>query len=573
MAQIQINLTGIDGLANRFYGDKPYSSSKPHHRYYGFGDQFAEGIYNPISHLGYLSPANATTKAVSGTTNFLLTSAVISISRLRSTLTDSIYFADEAVDGTRGKIMNLDTEIDTSLDQAYELPIFGSPSQYAKVEDMILYQLDGIQKIFFASRNTTGPLNSGRVGYAGSDFSSPDDDWSSAVHDLLVIPNGNRMVFVPSDNGFLYLLESNTVHKIDGGATGGTTGIITPNVLVFLGTRGSVNNDVSQIVDGIDTRGRMWIGLHVAQNFGYSEGNLNNKVLTQECGVYVWDRRTTVAGIQDFIPIYGAREIKSMHKFQGQPACFTISSDGYTQFRMWNGSEFKVVKTLGKDAYPPYRRHSAHEDGEILYWLGNDGYIYAYGRIEPEQDNALYIVGDMTQHVSNGHTYSGSGVLVAVNGTESVTSGRNAEGLAFYISFKDTGGNHLKKWYVHGIDSIASNNQLAHQGNVYTLVRYLPTNSTVTYVDIACIPTQNSSSDAIATVKYYFNQSSTPSMTKTITKEQAAKGYIQHEINKPFVHAIQMEIEWNTSETNGQDFFRPAFALVGYQETLTRKQS
>jgi len=212
MAELTIDLTGIDGLVNRFYGDKPYASSKPHHRYYGFGGQVAEGIYNPISHLGYLSPANATTKAVTGTTNFLLTTALAVPTRLRSGVsTDAIFFGDEAETGTTGKIMNLDTAVDTSLDQAYAIPVYGGPDQYSKVEDLILYQIDGIQKIFWASRNTTGGATVGRVGVADPDMSSPNPDFFTS---LSVFPDGSRMVFVPSDNGFLYLLESNRMLNI-----------------------------------------------------------------------------------------------------------------------------------------------------------------------------------------------------------------------------------------------------------------------------------------------------------------------------------------------------------------------
>ena len=72
-----IDLSGIKGLTNRFYGDKSLTASQPHLRYFGDDGELAVGIFNPISTLGYMSPANNTTKACTGTTGFLLTSFIL----------------------------------------------------------------------------------------------------------------------------------------------------------------------------------------------------------------------------------------------------------------------------------------------------------------------------------------------------------------------------------------------------------------------------------------------------------------------------------------------------------------
>ncbi len=664
MAQIQLDMSGIKGLALRYYGDKPYTASSPNLRYLGVDGQMAEGIYNPISALGYMSPANDTVKAVTGTTPYLLTSAIVIPQRLATTSTDAIFFSDEAVTGTTGKIVNLDTAIDTSLDATrtiasfttivmlasmvaatdvftvssgtltgfgvvsggivrYLLPTFGGltqntnyyvgsvvgntfklytdvglsslvditenvtdnelvpaayvygATQYTKSEDFILYQLNGVPKIYYTRKNTTTDGSADAIGIANTDFSSPDDDWSislpTGATTTLEKLDTSRTIFVLADNGFLYVLNGNNVHKIDGGTTGGTNGTLTPRVLTFLGspTTGGTGT-ISHLIDGIDIRGKMWIGLHVNSSFSTRTSSISGKTFNQFVGVYVWNRSSTSASMQDFIPIIGAKEIKSLCILQGQPACFTISNDGYTQLRMWNGTEFKIVQTLGSNAYPVYRKHSIHENGDSIMWFGNDGKIYFYGMPETGLSNALYILGDMSLHVTNGQTYSGSGVFIAANATESVTAGNQTSPLAFYLSYSDTAGNFLKKWYPYSTETVATVAQLGHTGTVYTLVRHIPDMSTVKYVDIRCAPT-GTGTTVIATVKYYFNGSATASITKSVTKDQASRGYVRHDLNKPYINSVQISVDFSTSNTlSSTADFRPSIAIIDYEQTTTK---
>jgi hypothetical protein len=519
-----------------------------------------------------MSPANGTTKAVSGTPGTMLTSGLVVPSRLSTASTDAIFFANDTADGTDGVVVNLDTAVDTSLDATYTIPD-ESAGEEQHVTDMILYSVYGTPKIFFttARNNLSSSDYSSDIGIAGVDFGSPDPDWCSTTptnngHIL----TGGRPSFVLADNGFLYVLNRHVVHKIDGGNSGGTNGTLTLGALVFLGDSPTVDSgSISDVVHGVDLRGKIWMAVQVFQDFDTRQYDVNNKTIPQFVGIYVWDRLTSAANIQDFIPIPGVREIKSMHIFQGKAACFTISTEGYTQFRVWDGNQMKLVKQMGKTAYPTYKNHSTYETDQSIIWMGNDGLIYMYGMVDGNNTNALYIIGDMTSHVTSMETFTNGGILVAANATETVTAGVNAEGLAFYVSFLDSGGNHLKKWYMNGIETIASNAQVADIGNVYGIAKLLPTMSTVNHVMLRCAPTSTSDGTTIATVKYYFNQSSTASITKTITNTEASKGYLQHAINKPYVTSIQVEIEWSTSETLGEDTFRPSIGLVDYTPTKT----
>ena len=67
---IQVDLSGRGGLAPRYFGDLPYDEGNQNLRTLALENQYVEGFCNPISKLGYMSPANATTKAVTPTYDY-----------------------------------------------------------------------------------------------------------------------------------------------------------------------------------------------------------------------------------------------------------------------------------------------------------------------------------------------------------------------------------------------------------------------------------------------------------------------------------------------------------------------
>jgi len=781
MAKINLDFTGTRGLMNHYFGDKPFTASKHNLRYLGEDGSIAEGVYNPFTFYGYLSPANNTTKTVTGTTSFLLTSVLTVPYRLATASTDAIFFADEATTGTQGKILNLDTAIDTALDttltlsgitnsdslfsisfsgtedyiingikvnptgstmptiihsdratsatgtsitkstsvpagtnkvmlvavfnntdprvnptgvtwdgnamtlvDTYDYGMTGldasfalyrylSPatttgnvvatyagttthmvmhiivtdntdqttpvgtlvedaatlgsvgtvsitvdqsggnelrlcwlysttsthtavndfmtqvlnssntigtdslwsvslgSKFYRSEDFAIYSVNGVPKIFYTRMNTTdSTVYYNTIGIADLDFANNNDDWSFEEH-AMYLSGATRPVFVLADNNFLYVLDGNSVHSIDGSELGGTNATIRQNVLLFLGDINT--NVVTRLIDGTDIKGKIWIGLHVHPNFSTRDSSVNALTIPQFIGVYLWDRQSTVAGMQDFIRIDGAKEFKSIHSLHNEPVCFTVSTEGYTQLRKFNGYTFQVVKTLGKNSFPNYRKHSVYEDEESIKWLGNDGKVYVYGKFEGNDSDELYIIGDMTSHVTNGQTYSQSGVFTAANATETVTTGNEVAPLAFYLSFSDTAGNHLKKWYPYSYNTVASVEQKPHQGNVYSKVYYLPYLSDLKNLIVYCAPGATSSSTQVATLKLYFNQSTTAGMEKNITKADVAKGYISIDINKSFVNAIQVEVEWTAAETLSTDTFLPSIGILDFEQTKAHSPS
>jgi len=137
------------------------------------------------------------------------------------------------------------------------------------------------------------------------------------------------------------------------------------------------------------------------------------------------------------------------------------------------------------------------------------------------------------------------------------------------VSFTSVNLPRLYRWYPHGEGTINTVAQTGNQGNVYSLVKILPEMATVKHIDIRCLPTASTGATVIGTVKYYFNHSTTPAITKSVTLNDAKKGYDRHEINMPYVNAVQIEIEFNTTQTLGADDFHPYTAVVHYEPTNT----
>ena len=512
-----------------------------------------------------------------------------------------------------------------------------------------------------------------------------------------------------SDNGLLYWFAGNDVHVVDGSVTGGGVGRLTPNVLKF--------PSYIQIAGVAETRSKIFIALN---NTNYTDSALRS-FDSRDAGVYIWDRRSQVAGTSDYISAPGAREIRGIFRsVTGDIIVLSKNNDGMSEIRVMSGNSFTVFKTFEKDG-APLSNKSIAVINNMNVWTGTNGIFYAFGKVSPNHELALYKIGDFSGSLTTGYQTSTminfgnyargiNKLLFAENNpvqdgimTEFMTSGSSNSwsgstlqsvtfvsdggvinggsfimrkdigsptGSAFaYIyladvngrptgaalatssnfidistipgtfteyqfTFPDTGTtlgttycftveitpilyngsnylayykssvsasysgksywsqstwagsalltgdwyfrvkryplkSNLKLWYPNGIGNINTFDQKGNQGNVYSLVKLLPGMSTIKSVDIRCLPTTSTGSTVIGTVKYYFNQSSTPSITKSITLEDASRGYINHELNKPYVNAIQVEVEFNTTQTLGADDFRPYSVIVDYATTNT----
>ena len=229
------------------------------------------------------------------------------------------------------------------------------------------------------------------------------------------------------------------------------------------------------------------------------------------------------------------------------------------------GVVFPVVRTIGVGAYPQYPDGFSGA-GDKVIWLANDGNLYC------ESNNAVNILHQVkapgattdlkANNIASGITFYGSGVETASSGYRS-----NKQGIL--LSYLDTATKYYKKIYPMDITTGSNGAQTPHQGDVYSGVMYIPITSVLRKVRVYNSPITGSGTDVIATVKLYFNQSTTAGMTKSISKDEAKRGYVDFSINKPYIHAIQIEVEWATSEPLGADMYLPSIAVISHDETTT----
>lgn len=367
-----------------------------------------------------------------------------------------------------------------------------------------------------------------------------------------------------ADNGFAYLFADNAVHKIDGTVTGGTTGAVTKNVMLF--------PDYFRITDAVDYRSSFFIGLH---QYPIDTSVINKDTFNAKCGIFVWDRISTEFSRSDYIELPGVREIKKIYASpDGVVKLLTVSSSGLSELRQFGyndsgGVVFPVVKQLGYGGHPQF------PDGLTLMsdkavWLANNGRLYS------EKQNVVNILhqfkapGDTfdlnVSNITSGAIFYGANESTSSNGFRTYKE-------RLTTSYKD-GTHQLKRIYPMDLTLSSNGAQTVVQGDVYTGVQYIPIGSNVESLRIYNLPVSGSGEDIIATVKVYFNQGTTAThpngITKSITKNEARRGYVDFKINSQNIHAVQVEIEWNPTTTLGTDTYHPSVAIVNYQQTSKR---
>jgi len=546
MSKEIINLNGIEGLAPRYFGNKPYDVPHPEQVIAGSEGQYADGIVNPMSKLGYLSPANDTVQNVTVTSNPF--HGVMSAS-----VVDSInnYFFVGGANHVH-KMKSLTGIVFGVTSAEIQTIDYGGPGG-VKVTDLEIYTVNGVRRMFYSYRETGG----GNIGIY--DFSNTySDGWLSGTCDggfLTGATNNTRMIV--ADNGFMYILDGSSLHKLDGTVNGGTNATVTANVLLFPAT--------FQLVDALDLKGMLWISMmRSTRDLDYGESN--TAVYNEYCGVYVWDRQSTQATMTDFIPIAGVREIRHIFSFQGVPACFTVSNTRYTQLRVYDGNEFRIVQELGFQAYPRYH-DSIHNNGETITWLSNNGIMYVYGSIEPGAKNALYKIGDMTGHITASANFQYAGAIVGVSGTESVTTGYNSTNEAYYLALKDSTATDyaylMRRWHPYSVN-ISGSEQHPLAGGFYSMVKQLPKLSFVTGITINFLSeSYTSATTDVLDIDIYFNQSSTSWGRTTLKRSDAARGYKYIPIGKSGVNSVQVGLNWKIAG-NLQYSINPTFAEINY---------
>ena len=217
------------------------------------------------------------------------------------------------------------------------------------------------------------------------------------------------------------------------------------------------------------------------------------------------------------------------------------------------------MEELGLGAAPQYP-DSLTVAGLLAMWIGTDGSIYAHGQARPKEPEVLAKIGQIkeTGTITPATTITAGAILYG---------GSTKQALS--LSYND-GTDTISKFYPFNLGTISSVNQNALAGNIYTPVRYLPKLSTVNKIVIYTNPTSVGTT-VEATIKIYFNQSTTAFKTYSVTRDNMSRGYIDIPINKQYINAIQLEIEYATNITLGTYTFAPSMAIVVYTPTSTNK--
>lgn len=537
MAILQMDLSGKNGLAKGFYSGH-FTGTTPRWNliYEAEEGQLAGGIYNPFRTPGYLNPANDTFDAVTGSIG--LTRAIV-----YDATNDDTYFAEN---GTQ--LWQLTTYDDAAL--ASIRTVAG-----AVLTDLEIYTVNGTKKLFYAY-NKSGGGNIGMVDLPATTFS---DTWfSGTASGGFTLSADGDIFMVPADNGRLYIFDKYEVHELNGTSSGGTNGTA-QRMLAF--------PTYFVLTDALDYRGNIYMTIQSEALAG--SGNLG-ATAPQVCGVYIWDRQSTAVKMRDFIPVKGIKEIRKIYLGSDNIIrILAITLERKTVIKKYTGTSFETVHELGPLAYPQYR-DSVAVFPDYVTWVGVDGIIYANGLAPTSTKDSLFQIGTLATIAGGAPTAVGA--IFPMYRNASTTTLVNSAGL--FITYTASATSYVKRWVIHGTGSsmpIGSSASSRYVGNIYSPVKLIPPMSTVKKIVIYMAPIATTGSTTAASVLIFFNQSTSSWATKTVTYDDCAKGYIEIEVNKQYINAVQFYITYASGAVSAATDFQPYLALIDYQPTNTLK--
>ena len=546
-----MDLSGRGGLAARWFGDEGDTIAQfPQYRYIGDQDQnptysyksstsqFAAGVYSPTRRFGYMCPSPASFTTItedSGPSDFT--------NEWRTTIYDP--FVDSYFAGENGPLLWGGSSGSTAMTLSLSSAIAGTN---VKLTDLELYQVNGTRKLFFSYQETGSGGNIGILQTdTGGTIISNNNTWlHSTAAGGFYLGSTNDHFMVVADNGYMYVGDGNAVHKIDGTLlTGGTNGTATQNVLV------APPNFI--FLDGVDHKGSLWLAIEdTPLAFSNTAAFSGNK-----CGVYVWDRQTTIVNMTDYIPLYGVKNIKKIYVTQqGTVRVICMSSKRTTQIREFDGSVFQIVDEDAMVSYPTYR-DSVAIAGSMVNWLGTDARIYGNGIIAEGENEQTYIVGDASGVQATGSFTAGAIIFIWSNASTTVSK------TAIVLSIKDsTPAVYNRIWFPNGITATPST------GNVFTLVKYFPYPVKINYVRVYHNTGATSGATQQGTLSVFLNQATSANKTFAITRDDISKGYKYCPINqglKGVVTSIQAGIQWSAVTTADATDWMPRMLEVDYE--------
>lgn len=540
MAQFTYDMSGSGGHSE-FSGFNPLS------QYRAEESQVIQGVYNPFIRTGYMCPAPA-----SGTSLTFDNSLLATIKSWHyDPVNKDLYMADDT------QVFRFDELTDTSGTRVVQI-------SSAQIKDIDIYQINGVRKLFVMYQNASGEAD---IAVSNIPYDSTTDSVQWLTGDTAAgtatgsanatggfdNTSSGDIFLIPADNGFAYLCFENQVHRIDGTESGGTGGTIYPNVLLF--------PPYFRVVDGIDYRGLIFLAVH---QYTDNTRAINPYTYAQkgECGVYIWDRLSTVVDTRDFIPLKGMRGISKIYVApNGAVRIIALDGMGFTHILQYTGSQFVPIKKLFYPQSFPHFRDSLDIVGNMAMWMADDGNVYAHGQLDSTLNEGLFNIARVSAHSTNSNSIFVGAANSSINEPTS--------DMFMYLSYLTTGSAATaERWTL----SLSQGNESATPYNgqdvIYPL-RFLPANSTLNYIDVYMARKGSSASDTLATLKIYTNQNATP-ISKTITKKEASQGFVRIEINKPYVNSVQLAFTYSNSVNVSDTSFMPSHAVIHYRPTGSR---
>ena len=285
-------------------------------------------------------------------------------------------------------------------------------------DDIVEYQLNGTRKVFYSYRdNTDGDIST----WDGSTFIATEDVFSTSTGGA-VLSKTFPIKLIPSQNGFLYILNGSSIHKFDGTTDGGSTGTATLNVLTV------PNHKI--FVDAADHLGKMWI-LVEPKNTKAPTTSASRYVLypTRDISVIIWDRDSTIISTENTLRISDCSEAYAIFPVNGVIHVLgrgtdPISAIGVQKLWAYNGTKFSVVKEIGSvtNGLPGCRGSIISYQNGIL-WQDVDGVIWWYGNVVQEGDK---VMGSLFQVSRSGASVGGGGSMIAINGANILVERQNS---------------------------------------------------------------------------------------------------------------------------------------------------
>lgn len=407
LQSLKIDMTGRGGLAPKWGGDTFQTGTVGYDneldgefnlRYQAAANQAVSGAYNPSKRYGFLSPSSRTFNTLRTLTDHVPCSLVDDETQIQYFVDDDDNITFGGYDGTDFSVVNWDD------------------SDVTRYTDMCMYYLDGVRTIYVIGSNDPAfGGDSNIITFTPGDPATHDSSFMDEIVNAFNLYGSYSNKLIPSGDGFLYVLNRNSLHRIDGTTIGGSTATIYQDILqapddTFLTHGCEYNNYLYVIVQ----KNKFWSNnINEQDPFDISSGVGN-------VGVYVWNRQSAFYNSSNFINIPGINHVRKIWVTPKNDLCLiAITATGETQLMKFNGSKFITDQQLPFGAYP-IAEHALKVYGNYSYWCASDGVIYVYGSEFASEQDGLFIMTSYSD--SQGVRGVGASQTVSINIVGSASS-------------------------------------------------------------------------------------------------------------------------------------------------------